>query len=307
MSKKKNRVITLPSLKRQEKPAMQQQSVLAPPPKKWDFSATDTTTANLVTPLRTKASLVAPRVFYAPTVLSAIYYLVDKCPQEIGWLGTVQVMGNDYYIDQIYVPQQIVSGTETDISPEAMAALAIEIMDAGKDPGALYYWGHSHVNMGVTPSGQDETQINMYLDNCPVFIRGIYNKSRKQKVDVFDTRAGMVFQNVNAGVHYPMNNETKARLDALITNNVKTRTYQTTTSWSKPDRDAQGNIIIPPVESCYSYNTIDDEYVFPRGIRIRSIDIPADKLLELDALLATKFNGYGGYRRNTGNYPSVGD
>lgn len=169
----------------------------------------------------------APIVYYAPDVFEALDYIIAKCTKEVGWLGTVKVMDSgDYLIDRIFVPEQTVTGAETDILPEAMLALANEIIESGDDPSRLYYWGHSHVNMGVAPSGQDERQIEEYLDSCPVFIRGIYNKKGDSKVDVYDTTKKRIYESVYNDVFTPpIAKATKDHLDKLVAANVKERVY----------------------------------------------------------------------------------
>jgi hypothetical protein len=168
--------------------------------------------------------LRTPNVFYTPDVWSTIRYLVDKARKEIGWLGLVDTLPNgDYLITDIYVPEQTVSGTETDISTEAMAALAMELIEDNKDPSKLFYWGHSHVNMGVSPSGQDEEQVDEYLEDCDIFIRGIYNKKGESKVDVYNKNERVVFNCVHDGLY--MDATLQNRLDNLMLNNVIEQTY----------------------------------------------------------------------------------
>lgn len=176
----------------------------------------------------------APRVFYEPGVLEVIQYIVDKCPKEVGWWGLVRREPDtmDFYIYKIFVPEQTVTGAETDISADAMNALAMEILNAGGNTEDLYYWGHSHVNMGVGPSGQDERQVEEYLPNVDFFIRGIYNKSGSAKVDVYDTQRGIAFQCVtNEKKDHGLDANTVTALDTLIKTNVKEQVYQTSTSY----------------------------------------------------------------------------
>ena len=194
--------------------------------RQWNFSASAATAS--VTPLL-PVTLRTPTVLYTPEVWAVIQLAVAECSKEVGWLGTVQVLeSGDYLIDQVFIPEQFVTGAETDIDAQTMAALAQEIIAAGDDPGRLMYWGHSHVNMGVSPSGQDETQIEAYLADQPVMIRGIYNKKGDAKVDVFDRNQGVVFQCVphrTAG----LSPEREAAWKAVIAANVKERVYPTAT------------------------------------------------------------------------------
>jgi hypothetical protein len=204
----------------------------APQPKayqrRFDFSASSTSPAFArLMPKSTAADMPAPRVFYAPSVYDQIKFLVAYCEKEVGWLGLVDTIGNDYLITEIFVPEQTVSGAETDIEADAMAALAMEIMDANKDPSQLFYWGHSHVNMGVSPSGQDETQIDEYLVDCPRFIRGIYNKRGESKVDVFLREERAVWQCVENRIWTPGLAEGElAALKKLVDTNVTEQRWE---------------------------------------------------------------------------------
>lgn len=142
--------------------------------------------------------LPRPRVFYAPEAHSKLWAAVYLSPVEVGWLGLVDRMGNDYLITDIFVPKQQVSSVTTDIEPEDVAVLVETLVQEGHDPSKLRFWGHSHVSMDVTPSGTDEDQVLEYLtDDVDWFIRGIYNKHGKAKVDVYDVRNNMLHQCVD--------------------------------------------------------------------------------------------------------------
>jgi len=190
--------------------------------KKWAFNSTQKDMS--ITPLK-PAGMRIPAVYYTPEVWAVITLAVQHCTKEVGWLGMVTKLDNgDYLIDKIYIPEQTVSGAETDISADAMAALAAEIFAEGDDPSRLKYWGHSHVNMGVGPSGQDETQVEEYLDSHSVFLRGIYNKRGESKVDIYDRTQGVVFQCVPNSVQ-GLSHEDEAAWIAVINRNVQERSY----------------------------------------------------------------------------------
>jgi len=163
-----------------------------------------TSTSNqTVTPLRSMTSH-PPVVFYTREVEAAIEYIVDKVSSEVGWFGLVEELpSGDYLITDLFIPKQIVTGTTVDMAPDAVADMAHLILELGKDPGNLRYQGHSHVNMGVNPSGTDEDMVDDFLADCPYFIRGIYNKAGESRVDVFDREQGLVFNRVWAGVEEP--------------------------------------------------------------------------------------------------------
>lgn len=221
MSKKfkkrnKGNVLTVAATNKKTFPRYAPPVVVEP---KWKATATS------LTPVKSFISdqdLGAPIVAYTPKVKAIIDYLVKKSPQEVGWLGTVRTLDGGYLIDRIYVPKQQVSGTETDIDQDAMAALTEELFAAGLDPGTLFYWGHSHVNMGVSPSGQDERQVRDYLESCPIFIREIRNKKGDVKVDVYDRENRVVHQCVTTRVIYELTPDEQTHMDALLAANVQT-------------------------------------------------------------------------------------
>lgn len=191
-------------------------------PRNYNFTATQMTP---ITTSMVPASVVRPEVYYTPKVMRTIDYIVAKATGEVGWLGTVEKMGKDYLITNIYIPPQTVTSVTTDIEADAVAKIALQIMDDGGDLASLRYWGHSHVNMGVTPSSTDEAQIDEYMEQSDWFIRGIYNKKGESKVDVFDRTNGVVFQCVNDGLNTPqLTAEEKKHIDTQFLN-VKTPTY----------------------------------------------------------------------------------
>lgn len=198
-----------------------------PQQRTFEFSAGATTPSRARVSRKTNApEPPAPRVFYTAEVYDQIKFLIAHCEKEVGWLGLVETTGNDYLVTTIYVPEQEVHGAETDIDNDAMAALANEILDANEDPSKLFYWGHSHVNMGVSPSGQDEQQVDEYLVNCPRFIRGIYNKKGDSKVDIFLREEGIVWQCCENRIYSPgIGEEQMAAFKKLIATNVKESTF----------------------------------------------------------------------------------
>lgn len=197
-----------------------------PPPEDplpWDFKSDSMTHGyTIMLPKGYKS----PIVEYTPHAKAIIDYLVANNSQEVGWLGTVEREGHRFIIDQIYVPSQEVSSVETLIDHNAMTDLWEEIFSSGGDPGKLIYWGHSHVNMGVSPSGQDEYQVRRFLRGCPIFIRGIYNKAGASKVDVYDMDNRIVTQCVpNSVAAFKLPDEDEKHLAALVKQNVRARTY----------------------------------------------------------------------------------
>lgn len=138
-----------------------------------------------------------PTVFVTPLALFKMQTYVDKCDMEIGWLGIVEKCENNTYVimDTLLFKQEV-HATTTEINEQNLMEVAEEILS--RPNGVELYnkikmWGHSHVNMGVTPSGQDDLQIESFGANNDYFIRIIANKKREMKVDLYDWVNGMKY------------------------------------------------------------------------------------------------------------------
>jgi hypothetical protein len=284
--------------------------------KQWAFSS-NAATRGVATLCRAKTRI--PTVFYTIEVKALIDLIVAHCPKEVGWWGTVETLASgDYLISDIYVPEQFVTGTETDILPDAMMSMALGIIQEGKDPDTLYYWGHSHVNMGVTPSGQDEDQVETYLDDHAVFIRGIYNKSGNSKVDVYDRDRGLVFQCVPNHTPSPLSAELidlwKKHLDLNVKNpppvtvtyntannnglsvvgngNRTTGGYPGTVSPQTRVPTIAGGYV--PISAVIGYDVDTKEYFFPGNQRVALKAVTKAEEIVLDDLIyAMADNTYG--------------
>lgn len=119
-------------------------------------------------------------------------YFIKHCDVEIGWLGTVHDYKDAYYVDKVYIFEQEVAGAETELDGAAIADFVVRYMEEhGQEAGMdlnnrLRLWGHSHVNMGIGPSGTDEaTMKTMFRDELPFFIRVIGNKKGEMAADLY--------------------------------------------------------------------------------------------------------------------------
>lgn len=153
---------------------------------------------------KTTAKTVAtkiPRIGITSDALNKMFTYVDECADEIGWMGSVQELGNNaYLINDVYLFTQEVHATTTEITPEGLSDFASEILELpdGVDIwNSIKMWGHSHVNMGVTPSGQDDKQMVEFGDiGHDYFIRLIANKKGEMVLDFYNYSLGVSFHDV---------------------------------------------------------------------------------------------------------------
>lgn len=131
---------------------------------------------------RTKA-WQQPTLKITKTAWEKIQLYVNLSFKEVGWLGAVRVdkgdekKGDTLTIYDVFVPSQEVSGATTDIDASGMEDYSKRLKELGHSDMDMLYWGHSHVNMGTTPSGTDNDTWNEFTEHCEgYFVMSIHNK-----------------------------------------------------------------------------------------------------------------------------------
>jgi hypothetical protein len=128
--------------------------------------------------------------------------LAEVHETEIGCYGVVEELGNDtYLISEIFYPKNDeANGGTCQISSQGEAAMGDWFIDHGRecDVGKISrFWGHSHINMGVSPSMQDEeSAIKRMNMNQAYLIRGIFNKQNIMSISFFDFINQRRFDNI---------------------------------------------------------------------------------------------------------------
>jgi hypothetical protein len=120
--------------------------------------------------------------------------LVNGCDKEIAWHGYVHKEDNNYLIKDIVVyPQKI-----TSVTVEADEQRYSDwLQKQGEKLNTLRFQGHSHVNMGVTPSLTDTTYFKDLLEQVnDYYIFIIVNKSHQINMRVYDKRQNVLFTEV---------------------------------------------------------------------------------------------------------------
>lgn len=163
---------------------------------------TSTTTAPTVKVIKNKM----PKVSIAHEALVKMYEYVKQCSDEIGWLGTVVEKDGGYLIEDTFLFEQEVHATTTEIKPEGLQKFAEELLaqpNGMETWNNMRMWGHSHVNMGTTPSGQDDSQM-VEFENIghDFFIRLIANKKGSLRIDFFNYKLGITYLDMPWTVEY---------------------------------------------------------------------------------------------------------
>lgn len=132
-----------------------------------------------------KIALIKPlKILIKPDVYQDIVDIVTGGnEEEVAWFHTVVREDNLFTLTNTFFPEQICSGTHNDMTAHGQYEL-LEFED--KSEGNVLCWGHSHVDMPVTPSSLDDATLQEYFDDkYPFYVRLITNKKLVMNISVF--------------------------------------------------------------------------------------------------------------------------
>jgi hypothetical protein len=155
-----------------------------------------------------------PRVLVSREAYEDMYCLVDFVDKEVGWLGSVERLGNDFLVKEVFLFDQETHATTCEITPDGMAEFAMALMSSRPDgmevANSIRFWGHSHVNMGTSPSGQDESQLRELAASCgDFFVRGIMNKNGRMEWTIVLASIGVVIHDAVWELYEPAADEAR--------------------------------------------------------------------------------------------------
>lgn len=126
-----------------------------------------------------------PNVRFDIVAWEKIQFIVDHESMEIGWFGTVDhdPKSNTYVVTDIFITEQKRDGATCEQSAKGINELTSEIIrdrslssEEKRDRlNKFNFWGHSHVNMGVSPSSEDIANAKRFAGK-DFLITGIFNK-----------------------------------------------------------------------------------------------------------------------------------
>lgn len=97
-----------------------------------------------------------PKVLIPPETFERLKLYIELCPWEVSGLGIVEQVGNDFLIRDIFITRQWNYSAFTEMYPEDLSRLLIEMVKEGKDPNQVKLWWHSHAEMDVFWSQIDD-------------------------------------------------------------------------------------------------------------------------------------------------------
>lgn len=164
-----------------------------------------------------------PKIVFTEIAYQKMTALISQCSKEIGWHGVCSRDGLTFYINDLLMFPQTVTGATVTTDDYAYQAWLEELTD--EEINNCRYYGHSHVNMATSPSGTDDNYQNDLMQNIrDYYIFGIHNKKGEMWWNIYDIENNILYEKADIDVVYPINDaETWAA--AQIQVNVETRSY----------------------------------------------------------------------------------
>jgi len=150
--------------------------------------------------------IVWPSIVIDERASEWIRAIVDNHETEVGFFACVERNENTYFIRNVEYPRQnLVTGATCEMDRTSQTELQMKLIneDRESDLGKMKVWGHSHVNMGVGPSKQDEDQAHQFVkEHCEgtFMVRLIVNKKRDMNAAIFDYERNVIFEDVTCRI-----------------------------------------------------------------------------------------------------------
>ena len=202
----------------------------------------------------TDKQLEEPKVYITAEAYVKLRKLVDDTTTEIGWYGTVTKMPgfeSVFVIDDILVYPQTVTGATCVQDDDRVFEFELNL--STDQVNRKRFHGHSHVNMGVTPSGVDEqfyqdilTQVDDY------FIVMITNKSGAYYTRFYDMQNNILYTGIPIQVMLDNGIALEHWYDDATQNNIKEHTYTAPIKPGADKKNFQNSIFDNPYDD-YDY------------------------------------------------------
>lgn len=180
----------------------------------------------------TKPGKDKAKVYFTPTAWVKMLTLLGGFDKEVAWHGVATRYGNEdddeYMISDILVyPQEVTGATVTTDRLEYQTWLMAQPDEVFNN---IRMQGHSHVNMGTSPSSvdlRDQDGILAQLEDDMFYIFMIYNKRLEFWVKVFDMKKNTVFEKEEVTVAIREDDVDFSEFLKTAKTIVKEKTYQT--------------------------------------------------------------------------------
>lgn len=144
-----------------------------------------------------------PLVYFTKVATDKMKALVNGTDKEIAWHGIIDKQKHTYIVEDILVYPQVVTSVTVNTDDEEYAKWLNAIDDVSFNK--LRMQGHSHVNMGVSPSAVDTTYYNLLLNNLnkdDYYMFLILNKKNSIFINIYDYTQNIIFETEDIMVQF---------------------------------------------------------------------------------------------------------
>lgn len=142
------------------------------------------------------------RIHYTREAWEKQRRLIDVFDKEVAWHGIASrgedENSDDYYISDILVYPQTVTGASVDMDEEAYAKWITDHLMVGDERFEhIYMQAHSHVRMATSPSPTDlshQADILSQLKDDDFYIFMIWNKNGSNTIWIYDMKKNILFE-----------------------------------------------------------------------------------------------------------------
>lgn len=209
-----------------------------------------------------RALNLKPTIVVSHEALQAIKHIVSIAPEEAQWFHTVNPIQYKNLPGQVflhlstklYIPKQNTSAAQVDSSSTMMIEFYKELVEEYTDQeivnqklNSMTCWCHSHHNMTPTPSTQDNSQFNFFVNssidqnqqNWQIML--IFNKKDQFYSRVYDPNTGLIMEGVDivTEANYDFTYIDKAAKDKFLKPKLKINYKKTKTSKNSSINDFQ--------------------------------------------------------------------
>ncbi len=179
-------------------------------------------------------------IFFSPEAWAKMAMLIKEFDKEVAWHGVARRVDDEsvdeYIIDDIVVYPQEVSGSTVEMDTEKYAQW---LMDNDDDErfAHIHMQGHSHVNMGTSPSSVDlnhQEEILGMLGDDDFYIFMIWNKSFVSTNKIYDLKKNVLFEDKDITVKLVGQNEGLDEFLKAAKAMVKTKAYSYQGGYQSP-------------------------------------------------------------------------
>lgn len=173
-------------------------------------------------------------VIFSNLAFTKMLSLVMNFDDEVAWHGTVERDGSNFYVKDIMVYPQEVTGATVNTDQGEYTEWLYTFDD--ETFNSIRFQGHSHVNMSVSPSSTDlthqESILTQLLPN-DFYIFLIMNKKMQMFVRVFDLATNTMYEEGDINLYLGNEQFDMSAFNAEAKKMVKKKTYSKKTESKK--------------------------------------------------------------------------